>query len=223
MPDTTHPSGEVSAEDSGQLIDFPRQDGSKPPPKNNLPLQLTSFVGREQEIADLKKLLTTEARLVTLTGPGGSGKTRLALAVASGMVEEFEDGVWWVGLAPISDPDLVPQAVASVLSVREVPGRSVTDALVEHLEEREVLLVLDNCEHLVASCAAFCNVLLHACPELKILATSREALAVAGERRWQVPRSLLLTLAFRPPGSWGTSSRCGCSWRGPATAGPSSS
>ena len=85
--------------------------------------------------------------MVTLTGPGGSGKTRLALAVASGLVEEFKDGVWWVGLAPISDTNLVPQAVASVLSVREVPGRSVTDELVEHLKEREVLLVLDNCEH----------------------------------------------------------------------------
>lgn len=83
MPDPTHPSGEVSSEDSGQLIDFPRQRGSKPPPKSNLPLQLTSFIGREREIADLKELLTTEARLVTLTGPGGSGKTRLALAVAS--------------------------------------------------------------------------------------------------------------------------------------------
>ena len=187
MPDPTHPSGEVSAEDSGRIIDFPRQDGTKTPPRNNLPLQLTSFIGREQEIADLKKLLTTEARLVTLTGPGGSGKTRLALAVASGMVEGFEDGMWWVGLAPISDPDLVPQAVASVLSVREVPGRSVTDTLVEHLEEREALLLLDNCEHLVASCVALCDVLLHACPMLKILATSREALAVAGERRWQVP------------------------------------
>ncbi len=138
-------------------------------------------------MVDLRKLLVGEARLVTLTGPGGSGKTRLALAVASGLVEEFKDGVWWVGLAPISDTNLVPQAVASVLSVREVPGRSVTDELVEHLKEREVLLVLDNCEHLVASCAAFCNVLLHACPELEILATSREALAVAGERRWQVP------------------------------------
>ena len=104
------------------------------------------------------------------------------------MVEGFEDGVWWVGLAPISDPDLVPQAVASVLSVREVPGRSVTDALVEHLEEREVLLLLDNCEHLVEPRAPHsADVLLHACPELKILATSREALAVAGERRWQVP------------------------------------
>jgi predicted ATPase/DNA-binding CsgD family transcriptional regulator len=187
MPGSTHSPGEEPAEDSGQLIDFPRQGGSEPPPKDNLPLRLTSFIGRKQEIADLRKLLTTEARLVTLTGPGGSGKTRLALAVASGLVEEFEDGLWWVGLASVSNPDLVPQTVASTLSVREIPGRSVTDALVEHLKEREVLLALDNCEHLVASCAALCGTLLRACPKLKILATSREALAIAGERSWQVP------------------------------------
>ena len=187
MPDATHPPGEVSARGSGRLIDFPRQRESKPPPKDNLPLQLTSFVGREREIADLRMLLVGEARLVTLTGPGGSGKTRLALAAASGMVEGFEDGVWWVGLAPISDPDLVPQTVASTLGVRERPGRSLIEALVEYLESREVLLLLDNCEHLVEACAALADTLLHACPKLKILATSREALAVAGERSWQVP------------------------------------
>jgi predicted ATPase/DNA-binding CsgD family transcriptional regulator len=187
MPDTTHPSGEVSPDDSGQLIDFPRQDRSKPPPKDNLPLQLTSFVGREREIADLRKLLTTEARLVTLTGPGGSGKTRLALAVASGLVDEFEDGLWWVELASLSDPDLVPQTVASTSGVRETPGRSLIEALVEYLESRDVLLLLDNCEHLVEACAAFSDTLLHACPELKILATSRETLALAGERIWPVP------------------------------------
>jgi predicted ATPase len=186
MPGPTHSPGEVSAEGGGRLIDFPRERGSKPPP-NNLPLQLTSFIGREQEITDLGKLLATEARLVTLTGPGGSGKTRLALAVASGLVEAFEDGVWWVELASLSDPDIVWQAVASVLSVREVPGRSMTDAYVEYLEEREVLLLLDNCEHLVASCATLCDVLLHACPKLKILTTSREALEVAGETHFAVP------------------------------------
>jgi predicted ATPase/DNA-binding CsgD family transcriptional regulator len=187
MPDTTHPSGGVSAEDSGRLTEFPRQDESKPPPKDNLPLQLTSFIGREREIADLRKLLTTEARLVTLTGPGGSGKTRLALAVASGLVEAFEDGVWWVELAPISDPDLVPQAVASTLGVREVPGRPLTDVISEDLRDLEILIVLDNCEHLVEACAALVDALLHACPNLRILTTSREALVVAGEMAWPVP------------------------------------
>ena len=187
MPDTTHPSGEVSPDDSGQLIDFPRQRGSKPPPKDNLPLQLTSFIGREREIADLRMLLVGEARLVTLTGPGGSGKTRLALSVASGLAGDFKDGVWLVELASLSDPDLVPQAVASVLSVRETPGLTMTGTLVEHLEGREALLILDNCEHLVEACAALTDTLLHACPKLRILATSREALAVAGERNWPVP------------------------------------
>ena len=124
---------------------------------------------------------------MTLTGPGGSGKTRLALAAASEMAEAFEDGVWLVGLASISDPDLVPQTVASTLGVRETQGRSLIEALVEYLESRDVLLLLDNCEHLVEACAALSNTLLHACPELKILATSRETLAVAGERNWPVP------------------------------------
>jgi predicted ATPase/DNA-binding CsgD family transcriptional regulator len=188
MPGPTHSPGEESAEGGGCLIDFPRQDRSKPSPKdNNLPLQLTSFVGREREIAGLEKLLVGEARLVTLTGPGGSGKTRLALAVAAELSGDYEDGVWWVELASLSDPDLVPQAVANALGINEAPGRSLMEALVEYLEGREVLLLLDNCEHLVEACAALCNVLLHACPKLRILATSREALGVAGERNWPVP------------------------------------
>jgi predicted ATPase len=187
MPEPTHPSGEVFSEDSGRLIDFPRQDRIKPLSNNNLPLQLTSFIGREREIADLKELLVGEARLVTLTGPGGSGKTRLALSVASGLAGEYEDGVWLVELAPLSDPDLMPQAVANALGVREAPGRSMTDMLVEHLQDQEVLLLLDNCEHLVGACAALCDTLLRACPNLKILATSRETLEVAGERNWPVP------------------------------------
>jgi predicted ATPase/DNA-binding CsgD family transcriptional regulator len=194
MPDTTDTHAGVSQEGGGRLIDFPRGSESRPSRNNNLPLQLASFVGRVQEIADLRKLFATEARLVTLTGPGGSGKTRLALAVASDLVEGFKDGVWWVELASLFDPDLVARAVASVLSVREVPGRSMTDELVEYLEEREVLLVLDNCEHLVEGCAALCNTLLHACPKLKILATSREALEVAGETHFAVP-----SLSFPDP------------------------
>jgi predicted ATPase/DNA-binding CsgD family transcriptional regulator/Tfp pilus assembly protein PilF len=111
----------------------------------------------------------------------------LALSVATGLAGEYEDGVWLVELASLSDPDLIPQAVANVLGVHEAPGRSMTDMLVEHLQEREVLLLLDNCEHVVEACAALCDVLLHACPRLKILATSREALGVAGERNWPVP------------------------------------
>ncbi len=154
--------------------------------ENNLPLQVSSFVGREREIARVGELLA-DHRLLTLTGPGGSGKTRLALAVASEVLGGFEDGVWLVELASLSDPDLVPQAVASVLGVREVPGSPLADSLCLHLGSRGVLLVLDNCEHLVGACATLAEALLHSCPNLRILATSREALGVAGESLFAVP------------------------------------
>jgi predicted ATPase len=164
---------------------FPRSPTPEPAP-NNLPLQLTSFVGREREVADIERLLSG-SRLLTLTGAGGSGKTRLALAVANDLVESFEDGVWWVELASLSDPDLVAQAVAQVLGVREAQERPLTRTLSDHLGYKKVLLVLDNCEHLVGSCAALAEALLRACSELRILATSREALGVAGESAWLVP------------------------------------
>jgi hypothetical protein len=152
----------------------------------NLPLELTSFIGRKKELAAVKGLLAGQL-LLTLTGPGGSGKTRLALAVALEVVEGFEDGAWWVGLASLSDSALVAQAVASVLGVRETPGRSLIEALVEHLKPKEVRLILDNCEHLIDACAALTDKLLHSCPNLHILATNREALGVAGETTWPVP------------------------------------
>ena len=186
MADATPPSRDVVAEDRGRIVDFPAGHNSKPTLQNNLPVQLTSFVGREQEVADLEKLLTTEARLLTLTGPGGSGKTRLALAVSSGLAGRFEDGVWWVELAPISDSDLVPQAVAQALMIREEPGRSMTETLAGDLAAAELLLIMDNCEHLISSCARLANVVLSACPGVRILATSREALAVEGEMGWPV-------------------------------------
>jgi non-specific serine/threonine protein kinase len=138
--------------------------------------------------------LVGDARLVTLGGPGGCGKTRLALAVAQEMVESFEGGVWWVELASLSDPKLVPGALASALGVREVADRSPTEVLVEHLETRKTLLVLDNCEHLVEGCAALADALLRACPELEILATSREPLRIGGEAVGMVP-----SLSFPDP------------------------
>jgi non-specific serine/threonine protein kinase len=144
-------------------------------------------VGREREISALKELLDGDTRLLTLTGPGGSGKTRLASAAAMEVVENFEEGVWWVELAPLSDPDLVGQAVARVLNVPEAPGRSVAATITDDLRDLEILLVLDNCEHLVEACALLADALLRACPNLSILATSREALGVAGERNVPVP------------------------------------
>jgi non-specific serine/threonine protein kinase len=155
-------------------------------PSNNLPLELSSFVGREREVAEVRQLLG-DNRLMTLTGPGGCGKTRLALAVAFEAVEVFEDGAWWVGLASLSDAALVPQAVRQALHVREQPNRPLPDTLVEALRDRKMLLVLDNCEHLVEACAALVDGLLRFCQNLWVLATSREALGVAGETAWPVP------------------------------------
>ena len=154
-------------------------------PAGNLPPALTSFVGRGREMAEVKRLVS-ERRLVTLSGPGGAGKTRLALAVARPLLEEYE-GVWWVELAALPDGDLVPQVVAQTLGVREAPGLSPTEALAEHVGSEKALLVLDNCEHLIEACADLADALLVACPDLKILATSREPLRVAGETSFMVP------------------------------------
>jgi predicted ATPase/class 3 adenylate cyclase len=153
---------------------------------NNLPRQLTSFIGREREMAEVKEGLTATA-LLTLTGTGGCGKTRLALQAAADLVEAYPHGVWLVELAALADPNLVAQTVASVLGVREAPGRPLTETLVDALRPKQLLLVLDNCEHLVAACAALAGLLLRRCPQLQILATSREALGVAGERLFRVP------------------------------------
>jgi predicted ATPase len=184
MSDATHPSG--GAHDGGSLISFPGGHTTSATPEINLPLQLTSFVGRERELSEARGLMAN-SRLLTLTGPGGAGKTRLASAVAFEVAAGFEDGVWWVELAPVSDPDLMPQAVATVLRIDEIPGRSLTDVIADDLKGLDLLLVLDNCEHLIGSCAELANTLLRACPGLKILATSREALYVAGERIWPLP------------------------------------
>ena len=153
---------------------------------HNLPLQLTSFIGREKETAEVRRLVST-GRLVTLTGAGGSGKTQLAVEAADGLLDEFADGVWLVELAPLADATLVPETVAAVLGHREVPGRSVLDVLLEQLRPRQLLLLLDNCEHLIQGCAELAETLLRACPYLTILATSREPLGVAGEISFHVP------------------------------------
>lgn len=155
---------------------------------NNMPLQLTSFIGREKEIGEIKERLG-RARLLTLTGPGGSGKTRLSLEVAAEVLDlkQFENGIWFVELAPLSDPALLPQTVAMTLAVREEPGRPVSSSLMDYLRDKTLLLILDNCEHLIEACAKLAEQLLRACPHLKILASSREALGIAGEVPYRVP------------------------------------
>jgi predicted ATPase/DNA-binding XRE family transcriptional regulator len=153
---------------------------------HNLPIQLTSFVGRERELAELAPLLL-KTRLLTLTGAGGTGKTRLALRLAAEALDGFADGVWLVELAPLADPELVLQTVARVLGALEQPGRPLLDALLDVLRPKTLLLVLDNCEHLVAACAALAESLLRASPGLRILASSREALGIAGETAYRVP------------------------------------
>lgn len=153
---------------------------------HNLPGSLTSFVGRERERAEIRALLG-KARLLTLTGPGGGGKTRLALQVTGDLAESYPDGAWLVELAPLAEGSLVPQAVAAALGVREQPGRPLGDTLADTLREKESLLVLDNCEHLVDAAAHLAESLLRACPRLRILATSRETLGVPGETAWSVP------------------------------------
>jgi DNA-binding SARP family transcriptional activator len=158
--------------------------------RNNLPTSLTSFVGREREMLEVRRLLSM-TRLLTLTGAGGSGKTRLALEVAGDLLGAYPDGVWLVELAPLSDPVLVAQALAQVLGVREQLGRPLEDTLKDYLRTKNLLLVLDNCEHLVDAVAHLVEVLLRSCPKLRILATSREPLGILGEAVWAVsPLSL---------------------------------
>ena len=159
---------------------------NNPDLKHNLPQQLTSFVGREEAIREMGELLEKN-RLVTLTGAGGCGKTRLALQVAADRVDVEADGVWLVELAPISDPNLVPQTLASVLGMKEEPGKSVSETLVENLRAKDMVILLDNCEHLLDTCAKLADDLVRHCPKVLVLATSREALGIAGERSYRVP------------------------------------
>jgi class 3 adenylate cyclase len=152
---------------------------------NNLPVQLTSFIGREQEIGEIK-ILVDRTHMITLTGPGGTGKTRLSLQIAGEMLDRFVDGVWFVDLAPLTDATLVPQAVAAALRILEQPGRPMSVQLTEYLRPKKLLIVLDNCEHLVSACAQLASTLLQNCPELRMIASSREPLNIIGEVSYPV-------------------------------------
>ncbi len=167
-----------------------------------LPVRLTPLVGRESELNDIAQAVT-RARLLTLTGPGGTGKTRLALAAARSARESFPAGVCWVELAQIEDPAIVGQVLASRLGVPDTPGQDPAEAVAEHVGDHQVLIVLDNCEHLAGATASLTENLLAACPALTVLATSREALGVEGELNWQVPP---LSLPKAGPGSGLTAS-----------------
>jgi predicted ATPase/class 3 adenylate cyclase/DNA-binding CsgD family transcriptional regulator len=152
----------------------------------NLPVQFTSFIGRETEMNDVRQILA-DNRFVTLTGAGGVGKTRLAVQVAAQISGEFGDRVWYVDLAPITDPDLVPVAVIRALGLPDQLGRSTMETLLRFIGDRRMLLVLDNCEHLLDACAALVVALQGGCPAVTLLATSREPIGVAGEVSWRVP------------------------------------
>ena len=188
-----------SAEDVAQVA---ARDSAYAKSPSNLPAQLTRFIGREREMAQVMRLLTA-TRLLTLTGSGGCGKTRravevgAALAVASMPI--FPDGVWLAELAPLADAALVPRTVAGVFQLTDDPGHTPAELLISFLGSRRLLLILDNCEHVIAACADLAEALLRDCPHLTILATSREALRVPGEVAWRVPSLSTLEPLRLPP------------------------
>jgi predicted ATPase/class 3 adenylate cyclase len=165
--------------------EFPALQSLKTIP-NNLPVQLTSFIGREKELAEIKQSLA-EHRLVTLTGSGGAGKSRLSLQVATDSLDRFSHGIWLAELAPLTEPDLIPQTILTAAGIQTFQGLTVLEVLIDFLREKTALLILDNCEHLIEACARLVETLLNAAPNLKILASSREALGVKGEQAWRVP------------------------------------
>jgi predicted ATPase/class 3 adenylate cyclase/DNA-binding CsgD family transcriptional regulator len=166
--------------------EFPPLRTAKTAAEQNLPHQLTSFIGRDEEMTEVQTILE-ENRFVTLTGAGGAGKTRLALEVAGAVTGDFRDGVFYVDLAPITHPDLVPLTAARALGLPDQPGRSSTESLVRFVGDLQLLIVMDNCEHLLDACAALIGALLSACPSLTLLATSREPIGMPGELTWRVP------------------------------------
>src|SRR5258706_6971778 len=153
---------------------------------NNLPAQLTSFIGREKEIAEIKASVNS-SHLVTLTGSGGTGKTRLSIEVGVQLLSNFANGVWLIELAPLSDESQIIPAFAQAFGLQELPFNPLVNLVTDYLRDKKLLLILDNCEHLIAACARLADDLLHQCARLKILASSREALGIAGETVYHTP------------------------------------
>jgi predicted ATPase/class 3 adenylate cyclase len=185
LRDLTSPERLYQLQHAALRRDFPALRSLEATP-NNLPQQATSFVGRERELVEAREALH-RARLLTLVGAGGIGKTRLALQLAADVLDDYPDGVWLVELAAIADAGLVVQAVASALGVKEEAGRSLVDVLVASCVDKRLLIVLDNCEHLLGACATLCEQLLRGTVEVRILATSREPLRTGGEAAFPVP------------------------------------
>lgn len=168
----------------GLRQDFPALQSLNAIP-NNLPFRNTSFLGRDQDVSQVRDLLQT-TNLLTLVGPGGIGKTSLSLQVAASVLDRFKDGAWFVELAPLADAALVPSAVATALGLREEPAKPLLATLLDFLRQRQLLIILDNCEHLVEACAHFADLVLRTSHETRILASSREPLAIGGELAWRV-------------------------------------
>ncbi|MCW3100938.1 MAG: putative ATPase [Chthonomonadaceae bacterium] len=164
----------------------PLKSQGNPSLPNNLPQQVSSFVGRQAEIENIKALLEKN-RLVTITGSGGCGKTRVSLQVAAEVLEHYPEGAWFVELAALADGERIPQAIASVLGIKELPGRPLLQTLTDSLKSKQLLLVFDNCEHLRSDCARLTSILLKACGHVKVLSTSREKFGVAGEQTFDLP------------------------------------
>jgi predicted ATPase/class 3 adenylate cyclase len=164
---------------------------------NNLPVQITSFIGREKEIVEVKQKLK-EYHLVTLVGPGGTGKTRLSLQVAADLLNQFPYGVWFIELAPLTDPSLIPQTILSAIGIADQPGMTPLELLLDYFQDKKALIVLDNCEHLLDASAQMANSLLNSAPGLKILASSREMLGVRGEAAYLVPSLSLPDIKHLP-------------------------
>jgi predicted ATPase/class 3 adenylate cyclase len=196
LKDLQRPEAVYQLVHAGLRRDFPplRSLGALP---NNLPQQTTSFVGRVRELTEVVELLAG-TRLLTLAGPGGTGKTRLALQVGAELLDRYPDGVWLVELAEVTDGTLAARAVAGALQMPERPGIDPTAALAEYLRTKRLLILLDNCEHLVEACAALVETLLRGCPDLRVLATSREPLGVTGEQTYRLS-SLAVPVDRDPP------------------------
>ncbi len=187
LKDLGRPEQIFQLQAAGLQVTFPPlRSLDNPKLRHNLPTQVSSFIGRAAELAEVRRLIA-DTRLVTLTGSGGAGKTRLGLQVAAGLLDGSGDGVWFADLAGLQDGDLVGDTVANVLGIRADLGRSVIETLVQAVGQQSLLLLLDNCEHVLDSCARLADALLRGCPNVVLLATSREPLGIDGERVHRVP------------------------------------